>query len=102
MTATASTVMALETVIGISTTKPWICCRSVAARRHELAGLGLVVEGEVQPLEVGEQAAPELGLGPVGDAEGEVAAGAGARGRHQADGEHGERPLGAARPARRR
>ena len=33
---------------------------------HQLAGLGLVVEGEVQALEVGEQAVAEVGLDPAG------------------------------------
>ena len=41
---------------------------------HQLSGLGLVVEGEVQPLEVREQALPEVGLRPVRDPEGGVAA----------------------------
>ena len=31
---------------------------------HELAGLGLVVEREVQPLEVGEQPLAQVGLDP--------------------------------------
>ena len=45
---------------------------------HELAGLGLVVEREVQPLQVGEQAVAQVGLGAQRDAERRVAAEAGA------------------------
>ena len=36
--------------------------------RHELAGLGLVVEREVQPLEVREQALAQVGLDAERDA----------------------------------
>ncbi len=44
---------------------------------HELAGLVLVVEREVQPLEVGEQAVPQHELGPPALAERQVTAEAG-------------------------
>ena len=42
--------------------------------RHELTGLGLVVEREVQALEVREQPVAQVGLDPVRDAERGVAA----------------------------
>ncbi len=41
---------------------------------HQLTGLGAVVEREVEPLEVGEEALAQVGLDPAGLAEGEVAA----------------------------
>ena len=40
---------------------------SVFAAGHELAGLGLVVEREVQPLEVREQPVAQVGLDAVGE-----------------------------------
>ena len=64
---------------------------------HQLSGLGLVVEREVEPLEVGEQAVAQVGLDPPGLPEGEVAAepGEGRRGdRHGAEDE-GPAPEGA-------
>ena len=47
--------------------------------RHELTGLGLVVEREVQALQVREEPLAQVGLGPQRDPERGVAAEAGAR-----------------------
>ena len=41
---------------------------------HQLAGLGAVVEREVEALEVGEEPVAQVGLDPAGLPEGEVAA----------------------------
>ena len=61
----------------------------VAVRaRHELAGLGLVVEREVQSLEVREQPLAQVGLGPVRDAERGVAAQTRTERLEHTDGEH--------------
>ena len=53
--------------------------------RHQLTGLRLVVEREVQLLEVGEQPLAEIGLDPVRDAERRVAPRARAERLHRAD-----------------
>ena len=59
--------------------------------RHELAGLGLVVEREVQPLKVREQPVAEIGLGPQRDPKRGVAPQSGADRLHDADEHHDHR-----------
>ena len=68
---------------------------------HQLAGLGLVVEGEVQALEVGEELLAQVGLDPAGLAERQVAADAGEGADHQRRRPPGRSPTGAAPPCRR-
>ena len=80
-------------VSGIITTKFWICCEVGVGPAHQLTGLGRVVEGEVQPLEVGEDPLPQVGLDPVGDAEGLVAAQTGVTRLDQADADQTQRPV---------
>ena len=52
---------------------------------HQLAGLRLVVEREVQPLQVREQPLAQVGLGPQRDAERGVPAETGGHGLDHAD-----------------
>ena len=62
--------------------------------RHQLAGLGLVVETEVQALQVRDEPHADVGLDAPGEPERGVAAESGADGLHRADGDDrgGERP----------
>ena len=64
ITATASTVHAFEIVSGIITRNCLHLVEVGVGPAHQLPGLGLVVVGEVQPLEVGEHAVAQVGLGP--------------------------------------
>jgi hypothetical protein len=59
---------------------------------HELAGLRLVVEGEVEALEVGEQPVAQVGLDPAGLTEGEPPAQAGEGGRGDGHAPEDQRP----------
>ena len=72
-TATPSDHHHVGAATGMKTRNSWICWRSVLARAIELPGLGLVVVTEVEALQVGEQPAAQLGLGPQRDEEGGVA-----------------------------
>ena len=74
---TASTVTTLEIVSGIMHDEVLDLLQVGVGPAHQLAGLGPVVEREVQPLEVGEHPVAQVGLGPAGLAEGQVAAQAG-------------------------
>ena len=92
MTVTARTVSPLAIVSGIITTKFWTCWRSVLARLISCPVWHGVVEGEVQPLDVGEQPVAERRLDPAGLSERQVPANAGEHGGDHAGRGDGERP----------
>ena len=66
---TATIVSTLAIVNGISNTTCWICWMSVFALRHQLAGLRVVVEREVQLLQVRDESHAQIRLDAVREAE---------------------------------
>ena len=92
ITATAATVTTLEMVRGTSHDELLHLLQVGVGPAHELAGLVLVVEREVQPLEVGEQAVPQHELGPPALAERQVPAKAGEGGGDHPGAGDGEGP----------
>jgi hypothetical protein len=64
----------------------------VAGPAHELAGLRLVVEADVEGLQVGEEPLPEPRLRPTGLAEGDIPPRRAQDAGHEAESDDGQRP----------
>ena len=66
-TTAPSSITTLESSIGIPMNGCWICCRSEPVLDDQQAGRRRVVEAEVQPVEVGDQALPDVPLDEEGE-----------------------------------